>query len=343
MFQFGFEKFLWVYLLVPTLVLFLWYAWRFKRRAFEQFGESELMRRLSLTVNQRARLAKVMLVVATVALLVTALARPQFGTRVETVRREGQDIVVALDLSASMLAEDIAPNRLEKAKHAVGTLIAGLDGDRIGLIAFAGEAFVQSPLTVDYGAATLFLNAMSTDLMPVQGTDLAEALRVSIEAFDAGEQQHRILIVITDGEDHEGEIDAAVESANEAGIRIYTVGVGSPDGVPIPEFDNQGRRSGYKRDENGDVVTTRLDEATLEAIARETGGRYLRATPSESELGRLADEIGEMAGREFEARQVTQYEEQFQIFLGFALVLLLAEALVPERRRPRKEWMGRFE
>jgi len=343
MFQFGSEQLLWLYLLVPALVLFFWYALRLKRLAIEHFGEFELMRRLSLTVSQRAQRAKILLVIAAVALLVTALARPQFGTRVETVRREGQDIVVALDLSASMLAEDIAPNRLEKAKHAVGTLIGGLDGDRIGLIAFAGEAFVQSPLTVDYGAATLFLNAMSTDLMPVQGTNLAEALRVSVEAFDAGEPQHRILIVITDGEDHEGEIDAAVESANEAGIRIYTVGVGSPDGVPIPEFDNQGRRSGYKRDENGDVVTTRLDEATLETIARETGGRYLRATPGENELDRLADEIAEMAGREFEARQVTQYEEQFQIFLGLTLVLLLAEALVPERRRPRKEWMGRFE
>lgn len=343
MFQFGFRELLWAYLLVPLLVLFFWYTVKLKRRAIEQFGESELMRRLSSTVSQRAQLAKTLLVIAAVTLLITALARPQFGTRVETVRREGQDIVVALDLSASMLAEDIAPNRLEKAKHAVGTLIGGLEGDRIGLIAFAGEAFVQSPLTVDYGAATLFLNAMSTDLMPVQGTDLAEALRVSVEAFEAGEQQHRILIVITDGEDHEGEIDAAVESANEAGIRIYTVGVGSPDGVPIPEFDNQGRRSGYKRDENGEVVTTRLDEATLQMIARQTGGRYLRVTPGENELERLTDEIAGMGGREFEARQVTQYEEQFQIFLGFALVLLLAEILVSERRRPKKEWIGRFE
>jgi Ca-activated chloride channel family protein len=342
MFQFGSGEILWVYLLVPALVLFFWYSLRLKRSAIERFGESELMRRLSLTVSRNAQRWKIVMLITTVTLLVTALARPQFGTRVETVRREGQDIVVALDLSASMLAEDIAPNRLEKAKHAVGTLIGGLEGDRIGLVAFAGEAFAQSPLTVDYGAATLFLNSMSTELMPVQGTNLADALRVSVEAFEAGEQQQRILIVITDGEDHEGEIDAAVESAKEAGIRIYTVGVGSPDGVPIPEFDNQGRRSGYKRDENGEVVTTRLDEATLESIARQTGGRYLRASPSENELDRLAEEIADMAGREFEARQVTQYEEQYQIFLGLAMVLLLAEALVPERRRLKEEWTGRF-
>ncbi len=342
MFQFGSDELLWVYLLVPVLGLFFWYTLKLKRRAIERFGESDLMHRLSLTVSRKSRRWKMVLAIVAVALLVTALARPQFGTRVETVRREGQDIVVALDMSASMLAEDIAPNRLDKAKHAVGTLIGGLEGDRIGLVAFAGVAFVQSPLTVDYGAATLFLNAMSPDMMPVQGTNLAEALRVSIEAFEAGEQQHRILIVITDGEDHEGEIEAAVEAAIDAGIRIYTVGVGSPDGVPIPEFDNQGRRSGYKRDENGEVVTTRLDEATLEAIARETGGRYLRATPSENELDRLAAEIAEMAGREFEARQVTQYEEQYQIFLGFALALLLVEALLPDRRRLQEEWTGRF-
>jgi Ca-activated chloride channel family protein len=343
MFQFGSGNVLWAYLLVPALAVFFWYATKFKQRAIERFGELELMRRLSMTQSKKAQWWKIVLVIAAVALLVTALARPQFGTRVETVRREGQDIVVALDLSASMLAEDIRPNRLEKAKHAVGTLINRLEGDRIGLVAFAGVAFVQSPLTVDYGAATLFLNAMSTQMMPVQGTNLAEALRVSIEAFDAGEEQHRILIVITDGEDHEGEIDAAVESANESGIRIYTVGVGSPDGVPIPEFDNLGRQSGYKRDENGEVVTTRLDERTLESIARETGGRYLRATPGENELDRLADEISEMAGREFEARQVTQYEEQYQIFLGFALLLLVVEALIPERRRLEEEWTGRFE
>lgn len=342
MFQFGSTEALWAYVLVPALALFFWYSLKLKRSAIERFGESELVSRLSLTVSKKAQRWKMLLLVAAIALLVTALARPQFGSRVETVRREGQDIVVALDLSASMLAEDIAPNRLEKAKHAVGTLIRRLEGDRIGLVAFAGVAFVQSPLTVDYGAATLFLNAMNTSLMPVQGTNLAEALRASIEAFDAGEQQNRILIVITDGEDHEGEIEAAVEAANEEGIRIYTVGVGSPDGVPIPEFDNQGRRSGYKRDENGEVVTTRLDETTLEAIARETGGRYLRATPGENELDGLAEEIAEMAGREFEARQVTQYEEQYQFFLGFALLILVAEALIPERRRQKEDWTGRF-
>ena len=225
MFQFGSGDVLWAYLLVPALGLFFWYALKLKRRAVERFGEPELMHRLSLTVSRRAQRWKMLLLISTVALLVTALARPQFGTRVETVRREGQDIVVALDLSASMLAEDVAPNRLEKAKHSVGTLISRLEGDRVGLVAFAGVAFVQSPLTIDYGAATLFLNAMSTELMPVQGTNLAEALRVSVEAFEAGEQQHRILIVITDGEDRGSTYTSneLVSFVQESDVQIFSI------------------------------------------------------------------------------------------------------------------------
>jgi Ca-activated chloride channel family protein len=343
MFRFGFSEFLFAYFVAPMLALFLWYAFRLRQRAVERFGDAELMRRLSESVSGRGRLAKVALLIGTVLLLVTALARPQFGTRVETVTREGQDIVVALDVSASMLAEDIAPNRLEKAKHAVRSLLGLLEGDRIGLVAFAGEAFVQSPLTVDYGAAAMFLNAMTPDLIPVPGTNLGKALETSLGAFEAGERQHQILVVITDGEDHEGEVEASVRQAVEEGIRIYTVGIGSVDGVPIPDFDANGRRRGFKRDENGEVVTTRLDEATLQDVAGATGGRYFRASVSESELEELIDEIAELGGRELDAQQLTQFEEQYQIFLGFGLVFLLIELLVPERRRVTTAWTGRFQ
>ena len=343
MFQFAESEMLFAFLLVPVLGFFFWYVFRLRRQAIEKFGESSLMQQLCNTVSHRGRRAKVALLLLSICLLVTALGRPQFGTRVETVRREGLDIVVALDLSNSMLAEDIIPNRLEKAKHSVGTLIRMLEGDRIGLVAFAGEAFVQSPLTVDYGAATMFLNAMSPTIVPVQGTNLGEALRVSLDAFEAGEQQHRILLLITDGEDHEGAVAQGIEAALEAGVRIYTVGVGSTDGVPIPAFDEAGRRSGYVRDENDEIVTSRIDEATLEIIATETGGRYMRSTPSENELDDLADEIAGMAGREFEAQQVTLFEERYQVFLGLALMLLVVETLVPDRRRAKEQWTGRFQ
>lgn len=343
MFQFGSVQLLFAYILVPLLVVFLWFAIRRKRQALARFGEYDLVQRLSHNVSRGGQTAKAVLLVLAVAALVTALGRPQFGTRVETVRREGQDIIVALDLSTSMLAEDIAPNRLQKAKLTVAQLIDRLEGDRIGLVAFAGEAFVQSPLTSDYGAATLFLNAMDPDIVPVQGTNLGAALDVALDAFDAEDQQHRVLIVITDGEDHEGEIDAAVERAVEAGIKIYTVGMGSLEGVPIPAFDEQGRRSGFKRDADGNVVTTRLDESTLERMAQRTSGEYFRATGRGTELNALTDEIAGMEGREFEAQQVTQFEEQYQIFLGLALMLLIAEFFVPDRRRVKREWRGRFQ
>ncbi len=343
MFRFGHSEALFALLLVPLLAAFLWLALRQKRKALDRFGASELVRKLAATVSRRGVVAKRILLLVGLTLLILALARPQFGTRVETVRREGQDIIVALDVSNSMLAEDIAPNRLERAKLAVSRLIDRLEGDRIGLVAFAGDAFVQSPLTVDYAAARLFLNAMEPDLVPVQGTNLGAALAVSLNAFDEQERQHRVLIVITDGEDHEGEIDEAITRAGESGIRIHTVGIGSPDGVPIPDFDESGRRRGFKRDADGNVVTTRLEETTLRRIADETGGDYTRVTARGRELYALADEIAGMEGREIEAQQLTQYEEQYQIFLGLALALLLAEILVSERRRPAAEWRGRFQ
>jgi Ca-activated chloride channel family protein len=302
-----------------------------------------LMERLAQSVNRWGRVIKAMLLVAAVVALVTAIAQPQFGTRVETVRREGQDIVVALDLSNSMLAEDMAPNRLERAKLAVSRLIDRLEGDRIGLVAFAGDAFVQCPLTVDYAAAALFLNAMEPALVPLQGTNLGAALSVSLEAFDEEARQHRMMVVITDGEDHEGEIEGALEQAVEQGIRVHTVGIGSAEGVPIPDYDASGQRRGFLRDAEGSVVTTRLDQETLRRIAEETGAAYYHATPGGTELAALADEIASMAGREIEAQQITQFEEQYQLFLGFALVLLLVEFFVPERRRDSAAWRGRFQ
>jgi Ca-activated chloride channel family protein len=334
---------LFAYVLVPFLAAFLWLALRWKRNALVRFGDYELVKRLTRTSSPKGQAVKSVLMVLAVAAFVTALARPQFGTRIETIRREGQDIIVALDLSNSMLAEDIAPNRLDRAKLAVAQLIERLDGDRIGLVAFAGEAFVQSPLTSDYGAAMLFLNAMEPGIIPLQGTNLGAALVVALDAYDEEAQQHSVLIVITDGEDHEGEIESAVSRAVDSGIEIHAVGIGSREGVPIPEFDESGRRSGFKRDADGSVVTTRLDEATLQRIAQQTGGSYIRATGSGRALNALADEIVALDGREFEAQQVTQFEEQYQIFLGLAILLLFTEFFVPDRKRVKAEWRGRFQ
>ena len=343
MFRFNDSTWLWALLAVPALVALVVVAARSRRRALERFGDSELVSKLTASVSIVARRWKAMLQVCAVALLVFALARPQFGSRVETVRSVGQDIVVAVDLSRSMLAEDVAPNRLERARLAILRLMGGLDGDRIGLVAFAADAFVQSPLTVDYSAAGMFLAAMHPDLMPVQGTDLGEAMRVSLDALEQGARDARVLVLVTDGEDHEDDFADAVERAVEEGVQVYVVGIGSLEGVPIPEFDEAGQQQGFLRDEDGSVVTTRLGEETLQRLVREAGATYVRAGAGGTAFNDLVDEIAGGQGEEIDAMQVTRFEEQYQLFLGLALLLLTAEVLVGDRRKTATEWAGRFE
>lgn len=332
MFRFGAELALWTLVLVPLLGVLYWQAGRRGRALLDRFGEHDLVRRLRASVSVTAVRWKGALVLAAVALLALSLARPQFGTRVETLRQQGQDVMVALDVSRSMYAEDIAPNRLERAKIEIGRIIQRLDGDRIGLVAFAGDAFVQSPLTADYGAAMMFLTAMDPTLMSTQGTDLARAVVVAVEALEETPPENRIVVVVTDGEDHEGGLAEAIAAATEAQVTIHTVGVGSPDGVPLPDVEGIEASGRFRRDEQGNVITTRLNETALQDIALQTGGEYHRIGQGAGGLGRLVERI-EGGGREVESREVTQFEEQYQIFLGAALLLLIVEVIVPGRRR----------
>jgi Ca-activated chloride channel family protein len=341
MFRFASPEWLLALLLVPVLAGGFWLGFRRRTRLLARFGDRELVAKLVASVSQRARTVKAGLLLGSVLFLALALARPQFGTRVETVRRRGQDVMVAVDLSRSMLAEDVTPNRLDRARLAILRLIRTLDGDRIGLVAFAGDAFIQSPLTVDYTAAAMFLDAMEPEMMPIQGTDLGEALRMSLDALDQGAREDRLIVLVTDGEDHEGQLDPQLQRAVAAGVRIHTVGIGSVEGVPIPETGTGGQ--GFKRDEEGNVVTTRLDEATLREVAEVTGGRFVRVVSGTTAFEDLVDEIASGEGDEFDTREITQFEEQYQLFLAFAFVLLFAEALVPERRRTAEAWSGRFE
>jgi Ca-activated chloride channel family protein len=343
MFRFADSVWLWALALVPLLLALHLAAARGRRRALAEIAESELVARLTATVSTAARSWKTVLGLTAIGLLTLALARPQFGTRVETVHSRGQDIVVAVDLSQSMLAEDVAPSRLERARLAILRLIDGLDGDRIGLVAFAADAFVQSPLTVDYSAAGMFLGAMHPDLMPVQGTDLGEALRVSLDALEQGAREARVVVIVTDGEDHEEDFESELARAAEMGVRVHVVGVGTTEGVPIPVYDEQGRRMGFLRDEEGAVVTTRLGDQTLRTVAERTGARYVRAGAGGTALDELVEEVAGGDGETIEERQITLYEEQFQIFLGLALALLMTEWLFPERRRRERAWAGRFE
>ena len=331
--RFGAPGYLWLLLLVPVLAaLMALLAWR-RRRDLERFGDLLLVRRLAASVSGEKRLAKAVLLVVASVFLVLALARPQWGARTETVTRKGIDVIVAVDTSLSMLAEDVKPNRLAQARAAVLSLMDLLQGDRIGIVAFAGTAYVACPLTLDYGAAAMVVDVLDTDLLPVPGTAIAAAIRTSTAAFGESEQRHKVLILMTDGEDHEGDVKGAVSAAAEQGVVIYTIGLGSPAGTPIPLRDARGEVTSYKEDREKRKVTSRLDEGGLEAIATATHGRYFRSTAEGSELHTIWEEIAGMDRKELSSRLQTMYEERYPIPLGAALLLLSIEAALGERRR----------
>ncbi len=342
MFRFADPEWLAALILMPFVALLLWIAARGRAAALARFADAELVERLTRTVDVRARRWKGALLVVVVGLLAVALARPQFGTRIETVRSVGQDIVVAVDLSRSMLAEDVAPSRLERARLAVLRLMERLDGDRIGLVAFAADAFVQSPLTTDYRAAALFLASMDPEMMPIQGTDLGEALRVAVDAFEEGGDRETVLILITDAEDHEASYGEILGQLSSAAGSVYLVLVGTSEGAPIPTFDAAGNRTGFFRDEDGTVVTTRVGEETVRLLRSEAGVAVVQIGAG-SDFDDFVERVASGTGTELDAREVTQFEEQYQIFLALALLMLVAETMLPERRRRERAWAGRFE
>lgn len=328
--------------LVPVLVLFFVYAFRARRQAMQQFGNLLLLQKLAAGVSRKRQIGKLVLLVLAVALLALVLARPQIGTKLEEAKREGVDVFIAVDVSVSMLAQDIPPSRLEKAKHEVDNLINRLRGDRVGVIAFAGTAFVQCPLTLDYGAAKMFLDILEPGLIPTAGTNIEEAIALALKSFEGKERKFKVLILITDGENHEGDAMKLAEEAERQGVIIHCVGIGSPEGVPIPQNADQLGSSGFKKDRQGQVVMSKLDEVTLEKIALQTNGKYYRASSGESELEKIYDEIARMDKKELGSLQYTQFEDRFQYVLIFVILLLIVEVMIPERRQVAREWRGRF-
>jgi Ca-activated chloride channel family protein len=235
-----------------------------------------------------------------------------------------------------MLARDMKPNRLEKAKQEIRSIIDRLQGDRIGLVAFAGEAFVQCPLTLDYSAAQMLLGAMDNLSVSVQGTSISSAIETAIEAYAQQEKKHKVMLLLTDGEDHEQGVQEMAENARRAGVKIYTVGIGNPAGEPIPILDRRGNQVGFKKDENGEVIVSRLDETALQEIALTTGGKYYHATAGEMELDRIFSEIAKLEKKELEGTLVTRYDDRYQWPLLLALLLMVGEFFLPERKRPAK-------
>jgi len=319
---------------VIILSLFVFWAIGRKKKLLRLFGDLPLIMKNAPYISFARQRTKAILLLVALAFGCLALARLQFGTHLEILEREGIDIIVALDLSNSMLVRDMKPDRLSKARQEIRSIIDRLKGDRIGLVAFAGEAFVQCPLTLDYAAAGLLLSVMDQKAVSIQGTSLASAIKAAQGAFSKQEKKHKVLLLLTDGEDQEG---GAVEIAKEArkdGIKIYTVGIGSSAGEPIPILDRKGYQVGFKKDETGEVIVSRLDEITLQKIALETGGKYYHASAGELELDRIFSEISRMEKKELEGTLVTRYDDRFQWPLLVAMLLIVGEFYVSERKKP---------
>ena len=340
--RFEAPEYFYLLLLLPLFTAFYFLAFRGKKRALSRFGNLELVHKLMAATSAGRQVFKAGLILAGLFFLTLAAAQPQFGTKTEIVRRRGVDILVALDTSLSMLAEDIRPNRLERAKREVGTLIDKLDGDRIGIVVFAGQGFVQCPLTLDYGAAKMFLEAVDSGLIPVNGTAIGEAIRVSAKAFDPEQKKYKVLILVTDGEDFEGDPLKAARQAAEEGIRIYAIGVGTREGELIPVRGERGALD-YLKDRKGHFVKSRMDETTLEKLALVTDGRYYRSTTSGIELDRVYEDISHMEQRDVSSKRMTQFEDRYQFPLVLAVMCFAAEAFLSDRRKLKGEWRGRFE
>jgi Ca-activated chloride channel family protein len=330
--QFGNLHYLLLLWLVPALVFFYLYAGMRRQRRILIFCGPELYERLSSSLLRGRRRLKALLMVLAVALFVAALARPQWGYHFEDIKRVGVDIIVAVDVSRSMLAEDISPSRLERARRKLQDFTGMLDGDRIGLVAFAGSSFLQCPLTLDYGAFSMFLEYLSPDMIPVPGTDMAAAIRTAIRAFNRRERTSKALILITDGEDHAGDVLQAAEEARREGIRIFAIGIGTPDGTPVPAIDGTG---GFMKDRSGSLVLSRLDEKALQKIALETGGAYVRSVTGDLDLetiyhGSIKKDVEQ---KELSSARRKRWEERFQWFAALGLVLLVLEFFIRENRR----------
>ncbi len=324
---------LYFYLLIaiPAILVLFFLVAIWKRHTQKKFAESDLLKRLSPDRSRFKAVLKVLVICLAIACLSFALVNPKIGTKLETVKREGVDVVFALDVSKSMLAEDIAPNRLDKSKQLVTQIINSLAGDRIGIIGYAGSAFPQVPITTDFSSAKLFLNSMNTDMVSSQGTAINEAIQMAEGYFDDEEQTNRVVFIVSDGEDHEGNSAAIAEEAAEQGIRIFTIGVGKPEGGPIP-IKRNGIFQGNKRDENNEIVITRLDAQKLKDIASAANGQYIDGSNTKDVVEQVKSILNGMDKKEFDAKQFTDFKDQFQWFLAGALFLLILDVFLLERK-----------
>jgi len=331
MYQLEQPIYFYVLLAIPVVVLLFLGVLLWKKQTQKKFAERALLKRLSPNQSIFKSVLKVFVLCLAIACLSFGLVNPKIGTKLETIKREGVDVVFALDVSKSMVAEDIAPNRMQKAKQLVTQIINSLAGDRVGIIGYAGSAFPQVPITTDFSSAKLFLSSMDTDMVSSQGTAITEAIQLAETFYNDEDQVNRVLFIISDGEDHEGNIEDAASAAAEKGIRIFTIGVGTLEGARIP-IKRNGILQYYKKDQNNEEVITRLGEETLRRVAEEANGEYIDGSNTQEVVDEVKAILGGMNKKEFEAKQFTDFKDQYQWFIAGALFLLVFDMLLLERK-----------
>ncbi len=330
MFRYAHPTYLWLLLLIPVFILTFWILAQLRRKRLQKFGSLHLINSLMPDVSYGRIILKFILFIFAYALVVVALARPQFGSKLREQQSQGIEMMLVVDISNSMLAEDFEPNRLERTKYAVNQLFSGMDQERVGMIVFAGEPMVQLPITSDMRMAQAFTKRIDTHMVGVQGTAIGQALSQALLTFssDTNKKQNRAIILITDGEDHDGDAIAAAERAAQMGIRIYTIGIGTPEGAPI----NIG--GDFIKDEQGNMVVSKLNEPMLEQIAQITNGIYVRASKQSIGLSEIVQSINDLEKGDISTTQFEEYNEQFQYILAIALLALLLEFCIMSRRNP---------
>jgi len=336
-FRFAHPEYFYFLLVIPVFSVFFIISRINRRRSLRQFGDYALISQLMPSVSNARPIIKFIVWMLALTFIITALAQPQFGSKLLTSKRKGVELIIALDVSNSMMAEDIKPNRLERAKRAISKLTERLRDDKLGLVVFAGQAFVQLPITTDYVSAKLFLDAINTNVVPVQGTAIGAAIDMAKKSFSPEFAGSKAIIVITDGENHEDDAVGAAKAAKAAHIIVHTIGMGLPQGVPIP-MGTGGSRD-YLKDRSGNIVVTKLDENMLTQIATAGGGTYIRANNAEVGLNNLFNEIEKMEKTEMDSRQYSEYNDQFPLFLTLALAMMMIDFLILERKN---KWLRNF-
>jgi len=331
MYQLENKYYLYALGLLPVLIIIYLLVRRWRNKALKAYGEMAVIGQLFPDASRAKRISKFILYLFAFAFLIIGIVNPQIGTKLEEVKRKGADIMICLDVSNSMKAEDLQPNRLEKSKQAIAKLIDKLEGDRLGIIVFGGEAYVQLPITTDYAASKLFLESINTDMIPTQGTDISKAINLAVESFGKDEGKNKAIVIITDGENHEENAVKAAEAAAEKNISIHTIGMGSENGAPIPVYKGD-VQEGFKKDRDGNTIVTKLNEQTLQQIAAAGNGIYVRATNSDAGLNNVLSALDKLEKKQFDSKMFSDYEDRFQWFIAAALLILLIETFITERK-----------